>query len=371
MTFLGIAGLIDPPRPGAKEAVATCHQAGIRPIMITGDHPTTASAIARELGLGGDGAAVTGVALDRMDDETLAAALPTTSVFARVSPAHKLRIVSALKAGGDVVAMTGDGVNDAPALKRADIGIAMGIAGTDVAKEAAMMTLTDDNFASIVAAVEEGRGIYDNVKKYLMYLLSSNTGEVLLMAAAMTFALPLPLSAVQLLYVNLLTDGLPALALAVDPQADDLMTRRPHRPGKSIFSRPVVALMLAGGLWSAVVNVSLFAWALDSGRTLSEAMTMTFVSLVTIQFFKAYSFRSERRSILVRPFENRWLNRAVLGELALLVVLLYVPAFRAPFGVYPLPVLDWGIVAVASLSIVPVLEFVKVLERRGVLGAVD
>ncbi len=371
MTFLGIAGLIDPPRPEAKEAVATCHRAGIRPIMITGDHPTTAAAIARELGFAGSGEAVTGVALERMDDEALAAALPTTSVFARVSPAHKLRIVSALKRGGHVVAMTGDGVNDAPALKRADIGIAMGISGTDVAKEAAVMTLTDDNFASIVAAVEEGRGIYDNVKKYLMYLLSSNTGEVLLMAAAMLFALPLPLSAVQLLYVNLLTDGLPALALAVDPHADDLMTRRPHRPGRSIFSRPVVALMLVGGLWSAVVNLSLFGWALSSGRSLAEAMTMTFVSLVMIQFFKAYSFRSERRSIFVRPFENRWLNRSVLGELALLVVLLYVPALRAPFGVYPLPVSDWIIVGVASLSIVPVLELVKALGRRGVLGALD
>jgi len=371
MTFLGIAGMIDPPRPDAKEAVATCHRAGIRPIMITGDHPTTAAAIARELGFGGSGEAVTGVALERMDDEALAAALPTTSVFARVSPAHKLRIVTVLKRGGAVVAMTGDGVNDAPALKKADIGIAMGISGTDVAKEAAMMTLTDDNFSSIVAAVEEGRAIYDNVKKYLMYLLSSNTGEVLLMAAAMLFALPLPLSAVQLLYVNLLTDGLPALALAVDPHADDLMTRRPHRPGKSIFSRPVVALMLVGGLWSAVVNLSLFGWALSSGRSLEEAMTMTFVSLVAIQFFKAYSFRSERRSIFVRPFENRWLNRSVLAEIALLVVLLYVPALRAPFGVYPLPLVDWIIVAVAALSIVPVLEVVKALERRGVLGEMD
>ncbi len=371
MTFLGIAGMIDPPRAEAKAAVATCHRAGIRPIMITGDHPTTAAAIARELGLGGEGEAVTGVALERMSDDALAEVLPKTSVFARVSPAHKLRIVSALKRRGEVVAMTGDGVNDAPALKRADIGIAMGINGTDVAKEAATMTLTDDDFASIVAAVEEGRAIYDNVKKYLMYLLSSNTGEVLLMAAAMLFGLPLPLSAVQLLYVNLLTDGLPALALAVDPHADDLMTRRPHRPGQSIFSRPVVALMLVGGLWSATVNVALFGWALSSGHTTSEAMTMTFVSLVAIQFFKAYAFRSERRSVFVRPLENRWLNRSVLGELLLLVVLLYVPVFQGPFGVFPLTLVDWVVVAGVALTIVPVLEGVKALERRGVLGATD
>jgi Ca2+-transporting ATPase len=187
----------------------------------------------------------------------------------------------------------------------------------------------------------------------------------------MLFALPLPLSAVQLLYVNLLTDGLPALALAVDPHADDLMTRRPHRPGQSIFSRPVVALMLVGGVWSAIVNVALFGWALSSGRTIPEAMTMTFVSLVTIQFFKAYSFRSERRSIFVRPFENRWLKRSVLGELVFLVVLLYVPVFRGPFGVYPLTVTDWVIVSLVAVTIIPVLEVVKALERRGVLGKTD
>ncbi len=217
MTFLGLVGMIDPPRPEAKNAIAVCEQAGIRPVMITGDHPVTAQAVARELGLLKTGRVVTGAELEEMKDEQLQREVETIDVYARVSPAHKLRVVTALQANGHIVAMTGDGVNDAPALKKADIGIAMGITGTDVTKEAADMTLTDDNFASIVAAVEEGRGVFGNIKKYLMYLLSSNIGEIGLMAGSALLGLPLPLTAVQILYVNLATDGLPALALAVDP----------------------------------------------------------------------------------------------------------------------------------------------------------
>ncbi|MBF8282508.1 MAG: ATPase, P-type (transporting), HAD superfamily, subfamily IC, partial [Anaerolineales bacterium] len=216
-------------------------------------------------------------------------------------------------------------VNDAPALKKADIGIAMGITGTDVTKEAAAMTLTDDNFASIVAAVEEGRGIFGNIKKYLMYLLSSNIGEIGLMAGATLLGLPLPLSAVQVLYVNLATDGLPALALAVDPPEADLMRRKPRNPRTGIFTRPVVTLMVVGGVWSAIMNLALFIWARNSGRSIEEAMTMTFVSLVLIQFFKSYNFRSDRNSVLDRPFANKWLNFAILWELALLILIVYVP----------------------------------------------
>jgi P-type Ca2+ transporter type 2C len=368
LTFLGLVGMIDPPRPEAQAAIATCQAAGIKPVMITGDHPVTARAVARELGLLTGGQVITGAELAALDDAAYAARAGAIEVYARVSPADKLRVVTALQGQGHVVAMTGDGVNDAPALKKADIGIAMGITGTDVTKEAADMLLTDDNFASIVAAVEEGRGIFDNIKKYLMYLLSSNIGEIGLMTCASIAGLALPLNAVQILYVNLLTDGLPALALAVDPPDADLMRRRPRNPRAGIFTRPVVTLMLVGGIWSTVVNLGLFLWALGSGRSLTEAMTMTFVSLVLIQFFKAYCFRSDRVSALVRPFANRWLNVAIAAELVLLAVVLYVPALEGAFHTTALPADDWVIVVGLAFSVLPVLEVAKWMVRRGWLG---
>ncbi|MBI5714948.1 MAG: cation-translocating P-type ATPase [Chloroflexi bacterium] len=368
MTFLGLVGMIDPPRPEAKAAIQTCEQAGIKAVMITGDHPLTAQAVARELGLLKAGRVITGAELEAMSESEFEQEVEKIEVYARVSPAHKLRVVTALQKKEHVVAMTGDGVNDAPALKKADIGIAMGITGTDVTKEAAAMTLTDDNFASIVAAVEEGRGIFGNIKKYLMYLLSSNIGEIGLMAGATLLGLPLPLSAVQILYVNLATDGLPALALAVDPHEPDLMRRQPRNPRTGIFTRPVVILMIVGGVWSAIINLSLFAWALRSGISIEESMTMTFVSLVLIQFFKAYNFRSDRHSVLNKPFANKWLNLAILWELALLVVIVYVPVLHEPFGTFSLPLIDWAIVILLSLTISPVLELAKWMERRGWFG---
>jgi Ca2+-transporting ATPase len=368
MTFLGLVGMIDPPRPEAKAAIQTCERAGIKAVMITGDHPLTAQAVARELGLLKNGRVVTGAELEAMSEADFQREVENIEVYARVSPAHKLRVVTALQKNDHIVAMTGDGVNDAPALKKADIGIAMGIIGTDVTQEAAAMTLTDDNFASIVAAVEEGRGIFDNIKKYLMYLLSSNIGEIGLMAGATLLGLPLPLSAVQILYVNLATDGLPALALAVDPPERDLMRRKPRKPRTGIFTRPVIALMLVGGLWSAAINLGVFAWALNSGRSLKESMTMTFVSLVLIQFFKAYNFRSDRLSMFVRPFANTWLNMAIVWELVLLVFIVYAPVLHEPFGTFSLPLIDWGIVILLSLSISPVLELAKWMERRGWFG---
>jgi Ca2+-transporting ATPase len=368
MIFLGLIGMIDPPRPEAKISIETCIRAGIKPVMITGDHPLTAQAIARELGLLKDGGSLTGSDLDAMSEDQLEAQVEKIDLYARVSPAHKLRVVAALQNKGHVVAMTGDGVNDAPALKKADVGVAMGRTGTDVSKEAAAMILIDDNFASIVAAVEEGRGVFDNIKKYLMFLLSCNIGEIGLMVGTSVLGLPLPLSAVQLLYVNLATDGLPALALAVDPPEGDLMRRAPRDPRIGIFTRSVVSLMLIGGLWSALVNLALFSWALSSGHNINEAMTMTFISLVLIEFLKAYSFRSERHSLMIRPFANKWLNLAITWELGLLLIVVCTPVLQQVFGTVSLPRQRWAIVVGVALTVLPVLELGKSMVRRGWFG---
>jgi Ca2+-transporting ATPase len=364
MTLLGLIGMSDPPRTEAQAAIETCERAGIRVLMITGDHPVTAAAVARELGLLKDGRVVTGAELAKLDDAALEGEVEHIDVYARVSPADKMRVVEALQKRGHVVAMTGDGVNDAPALRKADIGIAMGLTGTDVAREAAAMTLTDDNFASIVAAVEEGRGVFGNIKKYLMFLLSSNVGEIGLMAGTAMLGMPLPLTAVQILYVNLATDGLPALALSVDPPDADLMQRPPRDPRSGIFGPQVVALMLVGGAWSMFANIGLFAWALHSGRPLAEAMTMTFASLVLIQFLKAYSYRSDHASVLQRPFANRWLNRAIAWEVMLLLAVLYMPALQSPFATVSMSAADWALVLGVAATVLPVLDVAKLVLRR-------
>ena len=371
MVFVGLVGMIDPPRSEARAAIQQCEQAGIKTVMITGDHPVTAEAVARELGLLNKGRVITGSELEAMSETNFERAVEKISVYARVSPAHKLRVVTALQKKDHVVAMTGDGVNDAPALKKADIGIAMGITGTEVSKEAAAMTLTDDNFASIVAAVEEGRAIFNNIKKYLMYLLSSNIGEIGLMLGAALLGLPLPLTAVQILYVNLATDGLPALALAVDPPEEDLMRRPPRNRRTGIFTRPVIVLMLVGGLWSMTVNLLLFDWLLSSGRSLAEAMAMIFVLLVMIEFFKAYNFRSDRVSALQRPFANRWLNVAILSELVLLVLIVYVPSLQLLLDTFSMEVKDWLLIFGLASTIIPVLEVTKWLARRGWFGKLN
>ena len=368
MTLLGLVAMLDPPRPEARLAVETCGRAGIRAVMITGDHPLTARTIAQELGLLTNHRVVTGQELQAMSDDTLARDVGDIGVYARVSPADKLRVVGAWQQRGNIVAMTGDGVNDAPALKKADIGIAMGITGTDVSKEAAGMTLLDDNFATIVAAVEEGRVVFGNIKKYLMYLLSCNVGEIVLLAGSVIAGLPLPLTAVQILYVNLATDGLPALALAVDPPDDDLMQRKPRDPRIGVFTRPVLAMLLAAGLWSGIVNMTLFIWLVDRGRALEDAMALTFVTLVLIQFFNGYNCRSDRRSVFHRPFANRWLNLAVGWEVVLLVAIIYVPFFQPAFGTFSLTAADWLLVVALGFSIVPVIEGVKWMARRGWFG---
>ena len=332
-------------------------------VMVTGDHPHTAAAVAGELGLSHAQRVVTGAELDAMSEDQLAREVSDIGVFARVSPGDKLRIVQAWQSRGCITAMTGDGVNDAPALKQADIGVAMGITGTDVSKEAAAMSLTDDNFASIVAAVEEGRGIYANIKKYLSYLLAANIGEICLVAGAAVLGFPLPLTAVQILYVNLATDGLPALALAVDPPADDLMRRPPRDPRAGIWTRPVVTLMIVAGGWSALVNVGLFAWALTA-RGLEQAMALVFVTLVLIEFAKAYAFRSERYSVVHRTFANKWLNRAMAWELLLLVAVVYSPWLQVPLGTFAFSVADWLLATGLAATVLPVLDLTKWMLRR-------
>jgi Ca2+-transporting ATPase len=363
MTFLGLVGMMDPPRDEARVAVERCRSGGITPVVITGDHPLTARSIANELGLL-TGRVLTGAELAHMDESDLQREIHTISVFARVSPADKLRVISAWQSRGAVVAMTGDGVNDAPALKKADVGIAMGITGTDVSKEAAGMTLLDDNFATIVAAVEEGRVVFANIRKYLGYLLSSNVGEIVLMGAASVAGAPLPLTAVQILYVNLATDGLPALALAVDPPDGDVMARRPRDPRRGVLTRSLITLIVVGGLWAGLLTAALFLVLLQRGRPLAEAMAMTFVALVLIEFFKAFTYRSLRGSAFPRVFANRWLNGAVSWELMLLAAVLYVPVLQAAFGTFALTVRDWLLVTLLAASVVPVLEGVKWAQRR-------
>ena len=372
MVFVGLVGMIDPPRLEVKSAIQVCEKAGIKSVMITGDHKITASAIARELGILKNGIAISGAELDKMSDAEYEKNVGNIEVYARVSPSHKLKVVEAFAKRGDVVAMTGDGVNDAPALKKADIGIAMGITGTDVSKEAAAMVLTDDNFASIVAAVEEGRAIFGNIKKYLMYLLSSNMGEILLMAGAILIGpmigLPagaIPLVAVQILLVNLITDGFPALALAVDPADPGIMKQMPHPRGQGIFTKPVVILMSIGGVWSGIVNLGIFKWALDSGKGMVEAQSLCFLTLITIQLFKAYNFRSENKSVFkIGMFRNKWLNIAVLSQVVLLWAIVEIPIFNSLFNTYPLTLLEWAIVIVVAGTIFPVLEISKAVIRR-------
>jgi Ca2+-transporting ATPase len=392
LVLLGMAGMIDPPRAEAKAAVATAKRAHIRSVMITGDHPATAEAIARELAIFEPGACtVTGADLRNMSDAELDAIVEQARVFARVDPEHKLRIVAALQRKGHIVAMTGDGINDAPALKSANIGVAMGITGTDVSKEAADMVLTDDNFASIVKAIEEGRGIFDNIRKYLLYLLSSNAGELLTMFAGVMFAgvlgltsaepgLFLPLLAVQLLWINLVTDGPPALALGIDPKDPDVMDREPRQRGTGVLTREdwtrlggIGAVMMVGTL--AVLDAyypgGLFTlFATGAGPNAGDeahARTMAFTTLMMFQLFNVYNCRSNWRSAFSGFFENKWLLAAVLISLFTHVLVIYVPFLRAAFHTVPLSAQDWVVATAVAASLLLLIEAVKLflrIERR-------
>jgi len=372
MVWLGLVGMIDPPREEVKGAVKLCDQAGIKSVMITGDHKLTAVAIAKELGiLKEGGVALTGAEVDKLSDEEFEALVGKIDVYARVSPAHKLRVIEALQGKGHAVAMTGDGVNDAPALKKADIGVAMGITGTDVSKEAGAMILTDDNFASIVAAVEEGRNIFANIRKYLIYLLSCNIGEVLLMLLAFVIGTAtglykiVPLVALQILVVNLVTDGLPALALAVEPGEPGIMRRPPRDPRRSIFDKPMVNYLLGIGFWTMLASLGVFLWALNSGRSPLEAQCLCFVTLVSVELFNCFNCRSERLSIFrMNPSGNKWLLAAVASSWAIAVAIVYLPFFQGPFHTYAMSLQDWVIVVLAGVSVLIPVEISKLIMAR-------
>ncbi|SFU57096.1 calcium-translocating P-type ATPase, SERCA-type [Alicyclobacillus macrosporangiidus] len=351
LVFVGLCGMMDPPREEVFEAIRKCHQAGIRTVMITGDHQETATTIARQLDiLPKDGVVVTGAELDEMADQELARRANDIYVYARVSPEHKLRIVKALQARGHIVAMTGDGVNDAPAIKQADIGIAMGMTGTDVAKEASALVLADDNFATIVAAVEEGRGIYDNIKKFIRYVLASNVGEMVTMFVAMLAGLPLPLVPIQILWVNLVTDGLPAIALGVDPAEKDIMSRPPRGVNEGVFARGLSVKILSRGILIGAVTLAVFIWALQTHPDdLAKAQTMAYATLTMSQFILVFDCRSAEGGIWKRNlFENTWLVLAVLCSLGLFLMTLYVPALVEVFGTEPPSPTEWGIVVLAA-----------------------
>ena len=388
LVLLGLVGMIDPPRPEAREAVITARRAHIRTVMITGDHPATAEAIARELTIVEPGTRiVTGSELRGMSEADFENIVEGVRVFARVDPEHKLRIVNALQRKGHIVAMTGDGINDAPALKTANIGVAMGITGTDVSKEAADMVLTDDNFASIVKAIEEGRGIFDNIRKYLVYLLSSNAGELLTMFAGVMLAgmlglasvdagLFLPLLAAQLLWINLVTDGPPALALGVDPKDPDVMTREPRRRGSGVLTTGdwwrlagIGLVMMVGTL--AVLDayypgglITLFATSGEPNLADEDhARTMAFTTLMMFQLVNVFNCRSARRSAFSGFLENRWLLLAVLLSLATHILVIYVPVLQAAFHTVALSGRDWAIATIVAALLLVIMELIKLAQR--------
>ncbi|EXX85253.1 cation-translocating P-type ATPase, partial [Paenibacillus darwinianus] len=350
MIFVGLTGMIDPPRKEVRDAIATCRRAGIKTVMITGDHQLTAEAIAQQLGiLPRGGGSLSGRQLASMTDEELERVADETYVYARVSPEHKLRIVKALQRKGHVVAMTGDGVNDAPAIKAADIGIAMGITGTDVSKEASALVLSDDNFATIVAAIEEGRGIYENIRKFIRYLLASNVGEILTMFLAMMAGLPLPLVPIQILWVNLVTDGLPAMALGVDQAEKDLMQQRPRPAKENIFARRLGWKIVSRGVLIGLCTLGAFWITLrTNGGNLVEAQTVAFATLVLAQLIHVFDCRSSRSIFHRNLLQNRYLVLAVLSSLALMFAVLYIDALQPVFKTVPIGLREWSLVFVAA-----------------------
>jgi P-type Ca2+ transporter type 2C len=374
LVFVGMVGIIDPPRAEVKEAVAKSRTAGVRPVMITGDHPLTALAIARELNIAGpDDEVLTGQDLAKMSQQELEGVVEKIPVYARVAPEHKLNIVQALQTRGHIVAMTGDGVNDAPALKKADIGVAMGITGTAVSKEASKMVILDDNFATIVSAVEEGRTIYENVRRFIKYLLASNTGElIVLLATQFIGGMGLPLTTLQILWMNLITDGVPALALGVEQGERNAMNRAPYPPTESIFGRGMVRHIAIVGLTMGVTGVLLGYWAFSNNLLAANGQpawnTMVFIFLTIAQMGHALGLRSHRESTFTLPFfGNRLLLGAVVFTVIVQLLAAYLPFFNNIFGTNPLTGEQLAICLVLSLIVFTVVEIEKLLIRRGVL----
>jgi len=367
LTFAGLVAMIDPPRPEVREAMAKCRTSGIRTVMITGDHRNTAVAIARELGFyGADAEALTGEEIDHLSDEDLDARVERVAVYARVSPEHKLRAVRAWRKRGDIAAMTGDGVNDAPAVKEADIGVAMGITGTDVTKEVSDMVITDDNFASIVAAVEEGRGIYDNIRKFIHFLLSCNLGEILVMFISALLGFPVPLLPIQLLWVNLVTDGLPALALGVDPVDPNIMARPPRKPDEPVITGARGWLMGFQGVLIAACSLGAFLFVLLYEKEgIDMARTSALATLACSQLFHAFSCRSMRDSIFKLKFStNPQLVYAVGLSFLLQMAIIYVPFLQPIFKTASMSLVDLGMIMVFSTLPLWIMEIVKALNRK-------
>jgi len=365
LTLLGLVGLIDPPRPEAAEAVQACKSAGITPVMITGDHPATAVAIARRLCIIDEGDAIlTGPELAALSDAALAARVEQVRVYARVDPSQKIRIVEALQERGQFVAMTGDGVNDAPALTRANIGVAMGKKGTDVAREAASLVLLDDNFATIVAAVREGRRIYDNIRKVVKYIMAGNTAEILTIFAAPLFGLPIPLLPIHILWVNLVTDGLPALAMAVEPVEADVMKRPPRSPREGIFTRRMWHHMIWVGALVAGVSILAQAYAIHFGST--HWQTMAFTVLTLAQMFQVLAVRSDRESLLRQGlFSNRPMLGAVLLIFLMQLAIIYAPPLNPFFNTAPLSAGELALCVALSAVVFVAIEIEKALVRAG------
>ena len=366
LILVGLFGMIDPPRPEVRAAVLECRSAGIRPVMITGDHPLTARHIAQQVGITDNDRFLTGQELDRLSVEELAEATRDVSVFARVSPEHKLKLIDAFQQQGNIVSMTGDGVNDAPALKKADIGVAMGITGTDVAKDAADMVLLDDNFATIVAAVAEGRAIYDNIRRFIKYLLTCNASEIAVMLIGPLLGMPLPLLPLQILWMNLVTDGLPALALGVEPPEKDVMKRRPFSANESVFGRGMVQFIIGIGIVMSALAIGA-AWGLwHEGDP--RWQTVLFTTLVLSQLAVAVATRSEENPIWrLNPFTNRSMVLAVVLTIALQLAVIYLPVANTIFDTQPLKpaelVLSFGL-ALLTLIIVEIWKAVARWRHR-------